>query len=45
MTTDEAQITRDDIEASFREMNGEVGTEVEAARPQLLTVGAAPWRW
>ncbi|HEY2563273.1 MAG TPA: hypothetical protein VGI44_06145 [Acidimicrobiales bacterium] len=41
MSTDEAPITRDDIEARFRELNGEVGTEVEAARPQLLTVGAA----
>jgi hypothetical protein len=41
MTTDEAPITRDDIEARFRELNGEVGTEVETVRPQLLTVGAA----
>jgi hypothetical protein len=41
MSTDEAPITRDDIEARFRELNGEVGTEVETVRPQLLTVGAA----
>jgi hypothetical protein len=41
MSIDEAPITRDDIEARFRELNGEVGSEVEAARPQLLTVGAA----
>jgi hypothetical protein len=41
MSTDRAPITRDDIEARFRELNGEVGHEVEAARPQVLTVGAA----
>jgi hypothetical protein len=41
MSTDGAPITRDDIEARFRELNGDVGTEVEAVRPQLLTVGAA----
>jgi hypothetical protein len=40
-TTDESRITRDDIEARFRELNGDVGSEVEAVRPQLLTVGAA----
>ncbi len=41
MSTDGAPITRDDIEARFRELNGEVGYEVEAARPQVLTVGVA----
>ncbi|HEX4245010.1 MAG TPA: hypothetical protein VHY77_05540 [Acidimicrobiales bacterium] len=41
MSTDGASITRDDIEASFRELNGEVGSEVDAARPQFLTLGAA----
>ena len=41
MSTDGAPITRDDIEARFRELNGDVGSEVEAVRPQLLTVGAA----
>jgi hypothetical protein len=40
-TTDGSRITRDDIEARFRELNGDVGSEVEAVRPQLLTVGAA----
>ncbi|HXA33437.1 MAG TPA: hypothetical protein VNV87_14365 [Acidimicrobiales bacterium] len=41
MSIDGGPITRDDIEARFRELNGEVGSEVEAVRPQLLTVGAA----
>jgi hypothetical protein len=41
MSIDGAPITRDDIEARFRELNGDVGSEVEAVRPQLLTVGAA----
>ncbi|MDQ1359691.1 MAG: hypothetical protein QOJ44_68 [Acidimicrobiaceae bacterium] len=41
MSTDGPPITRDDIEARFRELNGDVGSEVEAVRPQLLTVGAA----
>ena len=35
-----APITRDHIEAKFRELNGEVGYEIEAARPQVLTVAA-----
>jgi hypothetical protein len=39
MSTDGARITRDDIEARFRELNGDVGAEVGAAKPQLLTVG------
>ncbi|HEY1988566.1 MAG TPA: hypothetical protein VGG43_03815 [Acidimicrobiales bacterium] len=34
-------ITRDDIEARFRELNGEVATEVESARSKLLVAGAA----
>jgi hypothetical protein len=40
MSTDGAPITRDDIEARFRELNGEVGYEVQSARPQVVTVGA-----
>ncbi len=40
MSTDGAPITRDDIEARFRELNGEVGYEIEEARPQVLTVAA-----
>lgn len=34
-------ITREDIEARFRELSGEVATEVDGARSQLLTVGVA----
>jgi len=41
MSRDGARITRDDLEAHFRELNGEVGAEVEAARSQLVTVGVA----
>lgn len=39
MSPEGARITRDDIEAHFRDLNGEVGSEVESARSQLLTVG------
>jgi hypothetical protein len=35
------RITRDQIEAKFRELTGDVGDEVESARPQILTVGLA----
>jgi hypothetical protein len=35
------RITRDQIEAKFRELTGEVGGEVESARPQMLTIGLA----
>jgi hypothetical protein len=35
------RITRDQIEAKFRELTGEVGEEVESTRSQLLTVGLA----
>lgn len=31
-----ARITRDDIEAKFREISGEVDDRVEAARPKLV---------
>ncbi len=35
------RITRDQIEAKFRELTGEVGEEVQSTRSQLLTVGLA----
>ena len=35
------KITRDDLEAKFREITGEVSDQVEVAKPQLLAVGAA----
>ena len=41
MSVDGAPITRDDIEARFRELNGEVATEVDQARSKLVTVGVA----
>jgi hypothetical protein len=31
------KITRDDIEAKLREVAGDVDTQVEAAKPKLLT--------
>ncbi len=34
-------LTRDDIEAKFRELNGEVGDEVESSKAQASTVAAA----
>ncbi len=41
MTTDARPITRDDIEAKFRELTGEVTDEVESTRSQVVTVGLA----
>jgi hypothetical protein len=41
MTAPPERITRDDIEAKFRELTGEVSDEAESARSQLLTVGLA----
>ncbi len=41
MSTEPGRITRDDIEAKFREMTGEVSDEVESARSQAVTVGLA----
>lgn len=41
MSADSRPITRDDIEAKFREVTGEAGSEVEAVRSQALTVGLA----
>lgn len=35
------RITRDQIEAKFRELTGEVTDEAESARSQALTVGLA----
>ncbi len=35
------KITRDDIEAKFRELTGEVSEEVESTRSQAITVGLA----
>ncbi|MGO9029472.1 MAG: hypothetical protein ACLQOZ_12685 [Acidimicrobiales bacterium] len=34
-------ITRDDIEARLRELNGEVTTEAYAARSKVVTIGVA----
>jgi hypothetical protein len=34
-------ITRDQIEAKFRELTGEVSDEVESTRSQVVTVGLA----
>lgn len=41
MSTTGERITRDQIEAKFRELTGEVGDEVESARPQILTISLA----
>ena len=41
MTPDNGRITREDIEAKFRELNGGVTEEVTAARPQILSIGLA----
>jgi hypothetical protein len=35
------RITRDDIEAKFRELTGEVSEGVESTRSQAVTVGLA----
>ena len=39
MSTDTERITRDQIEAKFRELTGGVAEEVEATRSQALPVG------
>lgn len=36
-----ARITRDDIEAKFRELSGEVDDRVEAAKPKLAAGAVA----
>ena len=41
MSPESSTITRADLEARFRELNGEVATEIESARFKLLAVGAA----
>ncbi|MGO8869970.1 MAG: hypothetical protein ACLQPH_00955 [Acidimicrobiales bacterium] len=41
MSTAEERITRDQIEAKFRELTGEVSDEVESTRSQAITVGLA----
>jgi len=41
MTPDNGRITREDIEAKFRELNGGVTEEVTSARPQILSIGLA----
>lgn len=41
MTVPKDRITREDIEARFRELAGEVDEEVASARSQLVTVGLA----
>lgn len=38
MSPDGAPITRDDIEARFRELNGEVATEAAQARSTIIPV-------
>jgi hypothetical protein len=39
MSTTGTRITRDQIEAKFRELTGDVESEVESARSSILTVG------
>jgi hypothetical protein len=41
MSTPSEPITRDQIEAKFRELTGEVSDEVESTRSQVVTVGLA----
>ncbi len=41
MTAAAERITRDDIEAKFRELTGEVSEGVEETRSQVITVGLA----
>jgi hypothetical protein len=41
MSTRSEPITRDQIEAKFRELTGEVSDEVESTRSQVVTVGLA----
>lgn len=40
MSEQPTRITREDVEARFRSIQGEVGSELESARPRLLTIGA-----
>jgi hypothetical protein len=41
MTSAQEPITRDQIEAKFRELTGDVSEEVESTKSQVITVGLA----
>ena len=41
MSPETKPITRDDIEAKFRELTGDATDELESARSQAVTVGLA----
>jgi hypothetical protein len=41
MTVGPERISRDDIEAKFRELTGEVSEGVEDTRSQVITIGLA----
>ena len=41
MSPEPERITRDQIEAKFRELTGEVSQEVESTRSQVITIGLA----
>lgn len=41
MTPEQARITRDDIEAKFRELTGEATEQVESRRSQAVTAALA----
>jgi hypothetical protein len=41
MTTADQKISRDDVEAKFRELTGGVSEEVEGVRSQALAIGLA----
>ena len=41
MSPETKPITRDDIEAKFRELTGEATEELESTRSQVVTVGLA----
>ena len=41
MSAGTERITRDQIEAKFRELTGEVSDEVESTKSQVVTVGLA----
>ncbi len=45
MTPGAEPITRDQIEAKFRELTGEVSDEVEDTRSQVRDGRVWPWRW
>jgi len=41
MTTADQKISRDDLEAKFRELTGGVNEEVEGVRSQAMAIGLA----